>query len=940
MPEKYLNRKKSTVVWDGDVAVLGAGLEGLGAALACAESGRSVCLLDEAPTLGREVSRQWRMDIPDGRIREDLKRLCERQGVPEGELDLLICTLAFDRIVDQADVRPIVRTRPMRPVWDSEGLLKGVEIVGKSGRQLVRATRVVDATPGRGFARRATDRDMPDVRAARRRLYVCGGDQNATFPGTKIPDVTGCSVDGVDIRPAAWEGESILTVQCEWDSPVSPGRAAELSRSAAVRTVEYLRAEVEGFADAGLVDVAPEPEMDRSVDSSLPAETLREAGILVLDADGALADRLASANTAPERLAEELAPWTEDGKHRGEPLESYELEAAPEWDLAECTLPPARLHRHDPADVVVAGWGPGGSFAALAAAGEGCSVNVVDPCPVPGGIATAGRIHSYYYGKTGGRQDQIDELTTGKGERLGRVGSGFHPVARAEVVKQEMDHAGVHGFSRHLAFGVMKYENEVRGVITAAPDGYHIFPCAVAIDGTGDGDIAAAAGAECDLGREGDGFPQPYSYTPTVVNEGAVGSHNFDAGWADPTDTLDYSRAHFEGRKRLWQMGPYTEDGHYSTLASILGIRESRFARGPVTLTFQDFLDGRSYPDTVCDAVAHYDNHAQDYAEESHWARRHVLMCGQWRYVCEGEVPYRALYPKDVGGILMACRALSVDHDLHQLLRMQRDLQRIGEICGLAAAQSVSRITPVPEIDVDLLQNELGKRGIMPSEPASGFEESTVAEQLQKLGGEDTGEAIMRLSGMPADDPAWADYLADEDDPERRFCAAVAAALAGRQDDTVKTELREAVTSRATEPQWGHRTPPACVIALLALAEIEAGEVSRHVEGILAENELTPPTLLAVLRAPADAKTPDAVPALREFLRRSEENDFLFPMKASPDDVKISWKFAVVLRTVKTLQVLGCRDEDWRIEPYLDSPHLLVRRYARSLAQQQIGMGR
>ncbi|MBS3762031.1 MAG: FAD-dependent oxidoreductase [Planctomycetes bacterium] len=941
MTDIRISQRQSTVVWSGDVVVVGGGLEGLLAALDCAGEDHSVCLLEEGPVLGREISSEWQESIPHKRLAEQVGQLCEDRGVPgDGPLDTFTSTLAFDRIVKNAGIEAIVRVVPTRIVRDEDGRLNGVEVVGKSGRQVARAETVIDATPGRAFSRRAAGGLIPKLQRAERRMYVQGVSADDVPDEISVPEEFGTFKNRVRVLPAAWPQEVILAFELEYDLPVDGMIAQQETHDLGLKVIKHLRGEVPEFAEATLVDVAPEVIADYA-GKSLPTKQFEGTGLIVLADEGDLEERLDAADGISKNLpAESDRRAFPDVEIKGDvqEVDTCELNVSPEWDLSDVTLPETPAQLHEPVDVVVVGWGTGGALAALTAAEEGVSVTVVDPCPLPGGIATAGLIHSYYHGKKGGRQDQLDELVQGRGASLAKDVRGFHPVAKASVIRQEITGADVNVFPGHMAFGVVKDGEKVQGVVTAGPEGYHAFPCQVVIDGTGDGDVAAAAGAECRLGRVGDGFPQPYSYTPSLVADGTLSSHNFDAGWVDPTDTLDYSRAHFQGREQLWKRGPFTPEEHYCTLAPLLGLRESRFVKGPITLTFQDFLDGRRYPDTVCDAYAHYDNHAQDYAEESGWARRHVLMCGQWRYMCEGEVPYRTLYPEGVEGLLVACRALSVDHDLHQLLRMQRDLQRIGEICGLAAAQSVSSGVSPSQIDVETLRTELGRRGILPDEPAQGFAPSSVKEQLDLLGSDENGLAMMRLSEMNPEDPAWTEYFESVDDAEKRFCAAVAGALAGRDQEDVRDALEYMLESRAVEPQLGRRTPPAFVVALLALTELGVDGIAGRVDGILCEEEVNVPTILLLLRALADAGDAEGVPVIRNFLERTEDDTFQHSMSGCPGDLTRSYRFAVVLRAVRSLKILGCDEEDRRLERYLKSPHLLICRHARRVAASGGGL--
>ena len=63
--------------------------------------------------------------------------------------------------------------------------------------------------------------------------------------------------------------------------------------------------------------------------------------------------------------------------------------------------------------------------------------------------------------------------------------------------------------------------------------------------------------------------------------------------------------------------------------------------------------------------------------------------------------------------LLVAGRALSVDHLMAGLLRMQRCMQKTGEIAGRAAALSVQANCSVREIDSEALAAELRTSGCL-----------------------------------------------------------------------------------------------------------------------------------------------------------------------------------------------------------------------------------
>ena len=929
-----LAERRATEVWAGDVAVVGATLAGLAAALAAAQAGRRVCLLEAGPTLARELSAGWQHLLPGGPLVDRIRAYTSRQGAPAGRgLDIVLGTLAADCIVADAGVTALVKVRATRLLRDRRGRLAGVEVVGKSGRQMVRAPVVLDATPGQSLARRAVGLPERHCLRVERRGYLAGVELPAYGAVWAVPASLGIEGDSVEAMPAAWPGEALLRVRL---AAGAHSETALLSASlhAVTGAVAWLRQNVPSLAAAALVDVAPGLCEEFAADDAPPEAAIQGTGLFALAGglDLAAAEAAGREAVAATRALPRVDPQTPDR------LRTRELAAAPEQDLPAVRLPAAVAQVHEPRDVVVAGYGTGGTFAAIAVAEAGITVAVLDAAPVPGGIGSAGRIHSYYHGLRGGAQDRLDESITGSGSALAPKARGYHPVGRAEVLTQALQRPGLEVLSGHTVFGVVREGTRVTGVLSAAADGYHLFPCQAVVDATGDGDVAAAAGAPMTLGRDGDGFPQPFSYTPSLMQKGELLHHNFDAGWVDPTDTLDFSRAHFEGRAQIACRGPYTPERHYCTLASILGLRESRFVKGPLTLTFDDYLDGHTFPDTVCSGHAHHDNHAMDYAEESEWSRRHVVMFGLWRFLCHGDVPYRALLTTGVDGVLLGCRALSVDHDLHQLLRMQRDIQVVGEICGVAAAEAVKRGIPPRALPLDVLKPLLLARGIQPRPPQKILD-LPVEGLLAKLSGtgDERGLAMWRLSRLGAS-VDWAGFFARETDVGARFCAAVAAAMGKAAGPAALEVLWETVRNRVTEPVLGIKSPARCFVAALALAELQVPGAVDAI-GALLTPKAPPPDLLLLLRALARTGDPKAVEIILKFLGESENEPFPIPLWGADPAHPTSFRAAIVIRAVRSLAELGCTQEVSRLEALRDHPHLLMRRHARRVLAEVARVG-
>ncbi|MBT3376900.1 MAG: FAD-dependent oxidoreductase [Lentisphaerae bacterium] len=921
--------RSATILWRGDVVVVGAGTAGVATAVSLARKGIRVCLLESGPVLGREVSGCWRDRLPGDYLGGALHALCAGQGGNNGEkLDVFIASLAFDQLIQQEGLTTFVRLSPARLLTDADGVLSGVEVVGKSGRQAVQAPVVIDATPWGEFSRRGLGIASVQADRATRRFYLFGIDVPAEGRSVPLPEALGAAGNSVQLERAFWEQEAIATFSIPVARGESRGEILRRTLDVAGDITTHLREHTPEFAHATFVDIAPEIERDGvQVSPVLPDLAGTGLHVLLADQDGSEANSAELERAASTGIP---LPGSANSCPAGMILQTSELTAAPEQDLETTTLPAVWATLHDPVDVVVAGYGTGGAYAALAAADTGASVIVLDPAPFPGGIGTGGRIHSYYHGKPGGIQDAVDEQTSGMSNRIADRVRGYNPMAKARILSDQLAVQAADVCVGSTVFGVVKEGNTVNGVIALADSGYHVYPCTVAIDATGDADLAAASGAAFALGREGDGFPQPYSYTPTVVRDGVLWSRNFDAGWVDPTDTLDFSRAHFEGRRRLWEEGPFTEEMHHCCLASIIGLRESRFIKGDVRLTFSDFLEGARYPDTVCESTAHYDNHAIDYAEESDWAYRHVVLFGLWRQMATGELPYRCLYPAGVDGVLVGCRAISIDHDLHQLVRMQRDLQKIGEICGVAAAKAARDGVPPAGVDVAELCEELTERGVVPppaAEPAMAVE---IDALLDALGTERNGLAMWRLSQRAAA-VDWDAFFTSEVVRDRAFAGAVAAAAGGISSESVRSVLSNAFRERIAEPALGIKSPPPYVVAALALAEIRAPEALPALCELLQAPDLQAAVAVLVLKAIGRLGDKAGVVALKAFLVDGLDGASTVSLWGVKEFRLTSFRFAVELRAVRSLLELGCADEVPRLEAYVDDGHLLIRRYARRL---------
>ncbi|HHN46130.1 MAG TPA: FAD-dependent oxidoreductase, partial [Planctomycetes bacterium] len=342
-------------------------------------------------------------------------------------------------------------------------------------------------------------------------------------------------------------------------------------------------------------------------------------------------------------------------------------------------------------EVVVAGAGTAGPLAAIAASRQGADVVCFDPQPSPGGIGTGGGIHIYYYGVSGGLQDEVDrrveEVTPlfGGSQRV----KGFHPSAKSAVLHDMMCESGVRFITGAVLADVEVGGGFVLSAGLAGEDGPSRLRAKVWVDCTGDGDLCAFAGAPFDVGRPGDGrlhaYSQPSGTLSPCKNGGwVIGGANFDAGWVVPWDSEDLTRARISGILQYPRAGSKGRPATY--IAPALGLRQARQVRAELLITLDDQIRRRRFEDVVGFQACHHDNHSIDYQFESDEVLFWIWVCKMWRWDIGCDIPYRAMLPRMLANVLVACRALGVTTDAHHSLRMQRDIQRLGEAAGYAAA--------------------------------------------------------------------------------------------------------------------------------------------------------------------------------------------------------------------------------------------------------------
>jgi hypothetical protein len=172
-------------------------------------------------------------------------------------------------------------------------------------------------------------------------------------------------------------------------------------------------------------------------------------------------------------------------------------------------------------DVIVCGGGTAGAVAAIAAARTGARTLLIEQSGRVGGMASTGM--SFLGVSDAGGRPALGGIGAELFERLTAAGAAFadrpdkqvgsvtvaDPVALQHVLLTMLVEADVRFLLHAFCVDALMDGCRIRGVVVADKAGLERVPAGAIVDATGDGDIAARAGAQFVLGRQTDGAMQP-----------------------------------------------------------------------------------------------------------------------------------------------------------------------------------------------------------------------------------------------------------------------------------------------------------------------------------------------------------------------------------------------------------------------------------------------
>jgi hypothetical protein len=451
-------------------------------------------------------------------------------------------------------------------------------------------------------------------------------------------------------------------------------------------------------------------------------------------------------------------------------------------------LPPRRALVGGETDVLVIGGGPAGLGAALGAADAGANVVLVERYGFLGGNATAALVMPLVSYHT---QQPVVEQSDGVGlfpkdhgpgdpviagvmlrllEKLVDAGGAIPPSSTTgymvpfdpEIFKlislELLDEAGVNLLFHAFASDFIE-NNGISGAVFETKSGPVVIKARVIIDCTGDGDVAARAGAEYEVGRDHDGLVQPMTLMFRMVDfeksafesyvkehpdqwngvhglwdlirkaaqageldlpredilffgtphEGELGVNSTRVTRVFGTDVWDLSYAEWKGRRQLRQIVaflkryvPGFERAYLAQSGTHIGVRETRRILGEYQLTADDVLQARKFEDVIARGSYPIDVHNPS-------GKGTIL-----RHLPPGEaydIPLRCLLPKGIENILVAGRCISGTHEAHSSYRVMPISMATGQAAGVCAAIAARSGKSPKEVAVRAVQSELIRQG-------------------------------------------------------------------------------------------------------------------------------------------------------------------------------------------------------------------------------------
>jgi hypothetical protein len=423
-------------------------------------------------------------------------------------------------------------------------------------------------------------------------------------------------------------------------------------------------------------------------------------------------------------------------------------------------------------EVVVAGGGPAGIAAALAAGRAGRRTILIERYGFLGGAGTAAGLstfcglHSNVRGEhvrttRGVVDDILGELDAMEGLNAPhlsvqrRIQAQAYDISAYKIAADRLLLAAGVTLLYHAYVSALAMEDgRIQAVFVETKEGRRAIRGQIFVDGTGDGDLAAWAGAPFELGDgAGDMLYPTTMYRINGVDPAAAGNaweaiprlmeeeerrtgvdfprkkpivrpqknpiewranltqiRNPEGKAVNGLDARDLTHGEIEGRRQCWdtfrfikQATPGFSNAYIVEIAPQIGIRETRRIVGPYMLSEDDILGCADFDDSIG---------VNGWPVEAHVSGDVVF-----KFTAEGsrgynQIPYRILLPQGVTNLLVTGRCASMTHEGQSSARVSGPCFTMGEAAGVAADLALAGGVAPADVPVAHLQHRLNAAGV------------------------------------------------------------------------------------------------------------------------------------------------------------------------------------------------------------------------------------
>ena len=419
-------------------------------------------------------------------------------------------------------------------------------------------------------------------------------------------------------------------------------------------------------------------------------------------------------------------------------------------------------------DVVVLGGGPAGIVAAAAAGRSGRSTILIERYGFLGGAGTAAGLSTFcglHANVHGEHQRVVHGLSSEITDRLeringlnaphlslaGKITAQAYDISAYKVVGDEfLTASGVKILFHAFGVGVTKRSaREIDTVLIESKSGRAAIRGRMFIECSGDGDLAAWAGAPYEIGdgagnmlypstmfrisgvdpvkagrawelipklmeeaeRHGRRFPRKGALVrpqknPIEWRANVTQIKNPDGTAVSGIDVEQLSDGEIEGRRQCWDVfefikgvTPGFENAYIVEIAPQIGIRETRRIVGEYMVSESDILECASFTDSIG---------VNGWPVEAHVSGSVLL---KFPKIPESrgfnQLPYRMIVPKGIDNLFMAGRCASMTHDGQSSARVSGPCFVMGQAAGTAADMAMSAGVTPAKVDVAELQRRL-----------------------------------------------------------------------------------------------------------------------------------------------------------------------------------------------------------------------------------------